>query len=366
MGKIKVLMSSTVPMQRNGITNVMMNLYRNLDHNIFEVEFISIDFPCVEVMTEVKSNGSKVRIINRTIRHALKFINDYRSACKGFDIVHIHGNSATISLELIAAKLAKVPIRIAHSHNTFCTAKLADKLLRPLFYLLCNGRLACGQRAGEWLFRNRDFTIIANGINTDRFIFNSAKRSLVRSELGWEEAIVVGHIGNFVDAKNHDFLIDVFNTLHERDRRYRLLLVGDGNLQNIIKDKVYKLHLQDKICFAGSVSDVTPFLSAIDLIVMPSLYEGVPLTLIEEQASGLPCIVSDTISDEVNKTDLVKFVSLESGVAFWANEVLNLEFNDDRTRASISAIEKIKKSGFDIIEQSEKLKNYYLQLIERD
>ena len=363
---IKVLMTSTNSFQRHGVTNVMLNLYRELDREEFQVDFVANREPDRDIREEIESRGGRIFVIPRSTSHPVRFIRSLAEAARGYDILHAHGNSATLALEMAAAKRAGVSVRIAHSHNTFCLHRTADRLLRPLFYRTCTGRLACGNGAGKWLFGKRPFTIIHNGIDADRFRFDHEARERIRASLGWENKKVIGHVGGFVAAKNHAFLLDVFAELYRADRDFRLLLLGDGGLRPQIEERLRLLGLSDAVFLAGSTGRVAEHLSAMDLVVMPSKWEGLPLTLIEEQANGLSCLVSDTVTTDANLTGNLRYLPLSAGAKAWAQEILIAEFGGDRNAVSARSVEIIKEKGYDSRAAARQLEIYYSKCLNDD
>ncbi len=354
---IKVLMSSTTPVIKDGITGVMLNLYQNVDCEKVHIDFVTINEPSSDIASKIVTKGSKYYYIPREMKHPFRYIKKYAQVCKNYDIVHVHGNSATMVLELLAAKMAGVKVRIAHSHNTYCVVKHIDKLCRPLFYYLCNVRVACGREAGEWLFRNRKFEILDNGIITNKYKYDTTSRNLIRQKLGWENCYVIGHIGNFLEAKNHSFLINLFKKVSV-DESMRLMLLGDGELSIKIKSMVEKYKLNDKVFFAGSVENVPDYLNAMDIFVMPSINEGFPLTLIEAQSNGLKCLASDCITKDVNLTGNVKFITL-ADMNDWVQAIQESFSSSNRKEASDDAVQKIIKQGYDISISASKLEQIY-------
>lgn len=359
---IKVLMSSTTSMEKDGITNVILNLYQNIDRNIFSVDIIMINQPTENIKECILAKKGKYTVIPRGFSHPIRFIREYSSVCKNYDIVHVHGNSATIFFELFAAKLAGVPIRIAHSHNTYCRYKFIDKVLRLPFYLLCNERLACGVKAGKWLFNDKKFEVINNGIDTKKFEFDIVARNRIRSIMGWDNKKVIVHVGNFLEAKNHVFVIGIFKEIYKNNKNFRLLLLGDGKLKVEVENIVKKYKLDEVVCFAGSVSNVSDYLNGSDIVLMPSINEGLPLTLIEEQATGLKCIVSKNITTEVNITGNVDFISLNDSVRTWSENVIRRcnEYYDRKTE-SVRCVNAIIQKGYDITCSTKKLEDIYIK-----
>lgn len=359
---MKILIVNTVPTERNGITNVILNLFKYFDLKDCSIDFVTINNPEPSIIKIVESRGGKVFTIPRKIKNPFKYIRQLSRLAKGYDVMHVHGNSATMILEMIAAKIADVKLRIAHSHNTSCSMHIMDNLSRPLFYALCNGRLACGKEAGKWLFRNRNFLVINNGIDTEKFRFNQKIRDSIRKNLGWNNYKIIANVANFVEAKNHEFLISVFANLCNIRSDVRLLLLGDGPLIDNAKKLADELGLVNNIHFAGAVPNVNEYLSAIDLIIMPSKFEGFPLTLVEEQANGLKAIVSDRVTKDADMTGLLSLIPLNKGTKYWAENILKILDNGIERNASCSSrsIDMIKKAGYDIHSSAQKLKNYYI------
>lgn len=355
---MRVLLVNTVPTDRNGITKVIENLARHMDRQDLQLDYLSVktlEEACLRVVTD---RGGKVFEIPRSIRGAIGYVVKLARLVRrqGYDIVHAHGNSSTLALEMVAAWLGGCRVRMAHSHNTTCTYMTAHKVLKPLFRLLCTHRLACGEDAGKWLYGKRDFTAVNNGIDTAAFGFDGETRQQLRKHSGvGEEEILLGHVGVFNEAKNQQYLLDILSRL---DRKYRLLLVGDGPLMETVREKAEKLGIADRVMFAGSTDRVAGHLSACDLFVMPSRYEGLPLTLIEAQVSGLHCLVADTVTKEVDKTGNVQFLPLDNR-EMWIYAIDNFQFAKNREEISRRSQEKIAAAGYDIAGEAARLKAYY-------
>lgn len=360
---MKVLFVCTVPTDKSGIPNVIFNLFEWLDRSNIELGYVSINKPSEYYEERLKKWGISLFIIPRKLTSPLSYIIQLAKIARDYDVVHIHGNSATMVLEMIAAKFAGVKHRIAHSHNTTCSMKLIDRLARPLFHKLCNGRLACGIEAGKWLFGERDFTVINNGIDTNRFIYNHEIRMLIRNRLNLNHEFVVGHIGNLVEQKNHRFIIDIFKSFHSKYPKSKLLLLGNGPLMSEIDKKVKNMGLADNVIFLGSVDKPEHYMNAMDLVIMPSLHEGLPLTLVEEQANGLPILAADSITKDSDMSGLVHFMSLSQSADEWSDCMLSLLANSHHNeRTSKMAVESIKSANYDITVVCENLKQFYNKL----
>lgn len=363
---MKILLINTVPTEKNGITNVIFNYLQSIDATGFSFDYVSINKPEEQYVDAVQNKGGNVYVIPRSRWHVLSYFYTLASLIRKnkYDAIHVHTNSHTVVLELLAAKLGGCTIRITHSHNTTCNSVIMHKLLTPLFNILCTNRLACGIDAGKWMFGDTPFIVINNGVNTEKFAFNQLARERLRHDLDINEnEMLIGHVGIFNDQKNHIFLIDIFNEIVSRNASYKLCLLGDGPHKGMITEKVGKLRIKDNVIFAGNVNNVHEYLSAFDLIVMPSLYEGLPLSLIEQQANGLPCFVSDTITKEADKTGNLIFLSLNDSAEKWANKVLHTLLPVDRKLESENAIVNIKKAGYSIQEEAQKLRQYCINVI---
>jgi glycosyltransferase involved in cell wall biosynthesis len=260
---------------------------------------------------------------------------------------------------LKAAKKHGVPVRIAHSHNSNQDKNL--KYLIKLYYRrqipkYASDLFACGKDAGDWMFRGEPYTVMNNAIDSKQYVPNLQKRLSVRKMLGIpEDTFVLGHVGRFFPQKNHTFLLDIFAELKRLKEDAVLLLVGDGELRAEIEQKVKDLNLTENVIFTGVRSDVPDLMQAMDCFVFPSIYEGLPLTLVEAQASGLPCIVSDRVPIESKLTDLLIQVPLELGVERWADAVVR--------HAALGrkiTLEQIRLAGYDIKACAEDLQRYYL------
>ena len=266
-------------------------------------------------------------------------------------------------LELNAAKAAGCVVRIVHAHNTTCKHVVVHKILAPVFHFLCTHGLACGEAAGKFMFGRHPFIVVNNGVDTQKFAFHQEHRDSIRKKHNWDECKVISHVGYFSEVKNHQWIIEVFYNLTLKDKAYRLVLIGEGELRSSITEQSRKYGILDKITFTGNINNVNEYLSAADLVLMPSLFEGLPLTLIEQQANGLRCVVSDTITKEVDKTGNVTFLPLSASAEEWVNTIVQIKMvgTEERKDMSLQAIHSITACNYSIKGEAEKLKKYYLQ-----
>lgn len=361
---IKVLIIATKHFELDGITNVILNYYRAIDKKDMHIDFVVPNDIREDLEYEIKSYGSNIFKIDNRIKRPIKYIQSLSKLIEKnkYDIVHAHGNSYTLSLEMYSARKGGAKVRIPHSHNTKSNYILVHYLLKRLFNRNYTHGFACGQKAGEWLYKFKPFTIINNGIEVNKYKYNENTRLKYRKKYKLENKKVVGHIGGFNEQKNHEFLIQIFSELYERDNSYRLILIGDGKLRSNIEKQVKQLGLDDKVIFMGKTLDVPNLMQAMDMIIMPSKFEGLPLTLVEAQSACLQCFVSTAITKEVNITELIKFVSLEESSEKWAEKINNYEFKN-REDIKEEVLKKIIKGGYSIDDNAKEMKRLYKKFI---
>ena len=357
-------------MNHGGAEAMIMNLYRQIDR-----EKVQFDF--VENTTEEGAFDAEIRSLGGRIYHCPRFTGvNYLAYRKWWDIffaghaseyaaVHGHiGSSAAIYLA--AAKKYGV-FAIAHSHGADGKHGISQKLYKLLAYNTRNIAdffFACSEKAGIDRFGRRvvreeqRYRVFYNAVDTGRFCFDPVVRKEKRAELGlYERNYVIGHVGRFTEAKNHVFLLDIFAELKKKEPDAILLLVGDGDLRRTIEEKARKLQIVDSVILTGVRDDIPELMQAMDLLLFPSLHEGLPVTLVEAQSTGLPCVISSAIPPEaVIAKDLVSVLSLESDPAQWAEQVLALK-NTGRTDHH----EAIAQAGFDIRDNAKWLEDFYLE-----
>lgn len=350
-------------MGRGGLETMIMNYYRNIDRNRVQFDFlVHRDFEAdydKEIIQELGGKIYRLPPLNPLSREYLSKLDSFFRDHKEYKIVHSHIDCMS-AIPLKYAKLNGVPIRIAHSHSSNQTKDI--KYPMKLFYKTkiskyANKMFACSEEAGRWMFgRNADFTVLNNAIDTEKYLFNKNTSQKVREELNIRnDSLVIGHVGRFENPKNHSFIIDIFAETLKKNRNSVLLLVGEGSLRKSIEEKVNSLGISNKVIFAGLRTDVNELLQAMDVFLFPSLYEGLPVSIVEAQASGLPCLISDKVPIECKKTDLVYHMNLSDSPDKWAGKVVELSKIKRK-----NAYEEIKESGFDIKANAEKLEEFYL------
>ena len=360
---MKVLIINTVPTEKNGITGVIFNMLNNISFENLHVDYVAINTPDESYQNAIHQKGGEVFVIPRQFKHPLKYICKIAELQRknGYDVIHAHGNSCTLILEMIAGLLGGCKYRIAHSHSTSCIHTTVHRVLKPLFNIVCNGRVACSQKAGIWLFGNKRFDVINNGVNLVDFQFSQQYREDIRNKYGLsEDHILLGHVGDFhTDNKNQAFLVDLLVDIKKTSDKYRLMLIGDGELRSSVEKKVNDLGLGEYVFFAGLVNNVNEYLSAFDIFLLPSKFEGVPLTVVEAQANGLSCILSKSISTAVDLTGRIVFADINNGLDVWKKEVIMNKLCTNRVADSDMSCNSISEKGYDLIKECEKLKMIY-------
>jgi len=360
---MKILVVVTSHFGYDGISNVASNYYVYQDHSRIKMDLVTINKIPVKLKTEFENNGDQSYVLPQRNKNPLIYIHSLAKLIrqKNYDIVHIHGNSCTMFIELFAAILGGCKIRIAHSHNTKCDHVIINNLLRPFFRLSYTNGFACGIEAGKWLFNDDEFKVISNGVDLKRFVLNREIRNTLKKELNVDGRIVIGHVGRFSKQKNHKKLISIFSCIKKHIHNATLLMWGEGELMPQIKDLAK--NIGGDIRFMGTSNKIEKFLQVVDIVIFPSLYEGLPLFLIEAQSLGLPCLLSDTVSPYAKITDYVYFQSLEASNEDWARKTFEILSVSKVENNAEKAHSYIRNAGYDIRTNSEKLFQIYKQLI---
>lgn len=354
-------------MNRAGLETVIMNYYRKIDRKKIQFDFLTHRFHKGDYDDEIKKLGGKIYctypIHPKYFLQYIKWLNRFFKEHPEYQIVHSHIDALS-TFPLYAAKKAGVPVRIAHSHNTDFDKdfKLPLRHISKVFLSKqATHYWGCSKAAVQFMFGNKIFQtgqymVLNNAIDAGAFDFNSAIRNEYRSQLELNEKFVIGHIGRFSYQKNHEFLIKIFESVHKQHKNAILLLIGDGEIKEQIQEEVRILGLEENVRFLGVRSDIPQLMQAMDVFVLPSRFEGLPVVGVEAQAAGLPCLFSKAITTDVNITNNTQFIDLDFDVKYWVEKILMCkEFIRKNT------YEQVKSAGYDIVNQTDKLKNFYLQ-----
>lgn len=350
-------------MNYGGVEMVVLNYYRHIDRTKVQFDFFALEGSTLPQREEIERLGGRVYVVPKYTH-----LPQYETAIQnlfqqnGYQIVHSHMNTLSV-FSLYGAKKAGVPVRISHNHSTAGKgegAKNAMKyLLRPFAAVYPTQLCACSQTAGKWLYGKRPFRVFNNAIELDHFTYDPAKREAARRELGLGDRLVLGHIGRFCYAKNHEFLLNVMAEVCKLRPDAVLLLVGEGEGEAAARQQAEALGLQENVRFLGRQSDTTKFYQAMDAFVLPSRYEGVPVVGVEAQACGLPLICSDKVPGEIGILPSTRFVALDAGLDVWAKAVVDAAENTLRRDTTAD----MRAGGFDIATEAKKLEEFYFDLL---
>lgn len=313
----------------------IMNWYRNINRDNIQFDFL-IRSHQVFYEEEILELGGNVYQSASFPRHIIKnFIETWKfflENSKKYNAIHVHGNALVYILPLVLAKIFKIPVRIMHIHNTSANSKLSDLVHRfNRFFIsrFTTKKIACSNAAGEFGFKN-NFIVVNNGIDIAQYQLDkeSIKKSM-NQEFGLsEDTMILGHIGRFLVSKNHDFILDCYKEICKQ-RKVALFLVGEGPLMDKIKRRIENEHIKN-VFMLGQRKDVPQLLNYFDVLIFPSLYEGVPLVPLEAQAAGVNVICSDVITDDVCITSQIQKMSLSCSEKEWANVILGNLDNEAR------------------------------------
>lgn len=364
-GPLRVL-HVVVNMNRGGAETLIMNLYRNIDRTKIQFDFLT----CFEGVfdEEIKQLGGKIHRIPYVTKSGhrayIKNLNQF-FANHSYKIVHSHMDKMS-GFVLKAAARAKIPVRIAHSHNT---SSEGGPLIKTYKWMAgknipkyATAYYACSIKAASWLFEKESSRshILKNGIECDQYMYSPAKRNEMRKLFNLSEtAFVIGHVGRFNQQKNHSFLLEVFSEFVQNVPDAHLFLVGGGALQHTIEKKIQDLNIAENVHMLGVRDDIHLVMQVFDVFAFPSLHEGLPVTLIEAQCAGIPCIISDTISNEVDlDCGLINALPI-TDKQIWVETLL-------KTRAHQPLRKKtgkiVSKHGYDIRQTAVHTQNAYLEL----
>ena len=352
-------------MYPGGMENFIMNLYEKIDREKFQFDFVVHMRKEKDYGEQIEKMGGKVYVLPRLTKSPWKSLKQLYYIVKKnqYKIVIRHTANALIVPQLLVSKMAGAKI-ICHSHNETDPMKGIHKMGRLFMKAVTDARLACSWKAGKWMFGGMDFKVIPNGISLSKFIFDLQKGDKIRREFNLKDKNIYGHIANFIESKNHGYLLEIFKEITKLDEKAILFCLGEGDLRPEIEKRIEELDLGKKVILTGIRHDTDAFMSAMDLLIFPSLFEGLPLTLIEAQIAALPAIISDTITEEVVVTkDLIYRKSIREQPEKWAKLAVSIvkqrEKNDRKCQK-----EAIQRAGYDICQIAKWYESFLVGLIE--
>lgn len=350
-----------------GVEAVIMNYYEHIDRTKVQFDFIVHNDNKIDITPKVEALGGRVYKVTPYYKNPIAFMWDIYKVIKRHHYRIVHSNMNTLSaFSLFAAWAAGAPVRILHNHSTSSLGEtkrnIMKFMLRPFARLFATHYFACSRLAGEWMYGRKmmdsgKVKIVNNALDLKKYAFNSRKREMLRKELGFTDEFVIGHVGRFMFQKNHEFLIDVFVKAYKKNPHMVLLLIGDGPLRSAMEEKVKKLGLTDHVNFLGLRNDVQNLYNVMDIFVLPSHYEGLPVVGVEAQANGLPCLFSTKVTKETHLTHSAQFLDLEAGASTWAEEIISIKCERNK-----KAGDELRQAGFEINKEAEKLAKFYIEL----
>lgn len=352
-------------MRRGGLESMLMNYYRVIDREKIQFDFLTHRDYLGDYGEEIINLGGKIYHIMPLNPFSKKYKNElveFFNTHQEYKIIHVHQDCMS-SVVLKIAKEQGIKIRIAHSHSSSQDKNL--KYLIKLFYKkyipkYATDLMACGLEAGKWMFKDAEFIILNNAIDAEKYRYNEEIRIKMRKVLKIEKnELVIGHVGRFSPVKNQLFLLEIYKEIL-KNQKSKLLMIGDGQMKNEILKKIEYLGIASDVILTGVRTDVADLMQAMDVFVLPSLYEGLGIVGVEAQASGLPCVFSENIPDEAVMTKLVKKISLNAPKENWVAQIL-----DEKDKKRVDSYNEICKAGYDIRNSVERLQRYYLELYSR-
>jgi len=355
----RILIVPTLGLGLEGITTVIYNYIHAMDRQDLQLHFLTYG-DLQPVLRDRFSALGTINFVSDRKQSTAAYVKDYIRLLREqrFDVVHIHGNSGTMAIETVLAKLCGVPRVLVHTHSTKTDHPVVNAVLKYPMMLFADERIACARGSGAFLYGNWKHTILNNAIDLAKFPFDPEVRAECRAEFGIQDEFLVGHIGHFSAPKNHFYLIDIFEAFHRRKPEAKLMLVGDGPDFDTVVEKVQKLQLQDSVIFTGRRSDVERLYQAFDVFLMPSRWEGLPLVLLEAQTAGLPVIASDRITKDVRCADNFWYLNIEEPAEIWANKLMEVANSQNR---SLDNAGRLREQGFDIHMEAKRLQEIYLK-----
>lgn len=366
------VLHSVSNMDRAGIETMLMNYYRHIDRTKIQFDFLCNKTKPGAYDEEIKKLGG--RIFHSPGLNPLKFFEYKKFMINLFDenpeikIMHSH-NGELAYQSLYGAYKYGIKTRICHAHNT----KIEPNLKKPLKLLyktqlkkVANNYWGCGVDAVRFYFGNKivednKYMVLHNAIEVDKFIYNENVRNRLKKGMNLNDKFVIGHVGRFMEQKNHDYILEIFKEVLKEEPNAVLLLMGDGELEEIIKRKAKQLNIYESIKFMGNVNNVNELYQVMDVFILPSLFEGLPVVGIEAQAAGLRCIFSDKVTRETEITDNVYYLGIEkNNLKEWKEKILA-----NRTYDRKNQKEKIVRAGYSIEDEAVKLVDKYIEFVNK-
>lgn len=358
-----------------GAERIVFSYFQHIDREKFQWDFVMTRYADPNkkgiLEDEIEMLGGKIYRVHRKRENYIQNIKDVDEIIKygNYQVVHSHLDELS-SFYLLSAKRHGVPVRIAHSHlagaNRGFLVETLCVLLKPILKCCATSKFACGKDAGICLWgtkslKNEEIYVMHNAIDTSLFSFNSDIRKRKRSELNIGDSVVFGTVGRMSYQKNSEFIVEIFNEIHTINPMSKMIFVGTGENESNVKSMARNYNLTDHIIFLDSRNDVNELMMAMDVFLLPSRFEGLPIVLVEAQCTGLECVVSDSVTDEIRINSNVHYYGLEHSAKEWAYYILSISDDYDRTKGEHS----ISQAGYKIDQEAKKLESHYLQEVKR-
>ncbi len=347
-------------MNCGGMENFIMNVYRHIDRQKIQFDFLYHYADDCFFDEEIRALGGRiyklsVRNDNNVLRYCRQ-LDAFFAKHTEYNVIHGHYSGFGMFYNYYAKKHG-IKVRAGHGHSALYEKGLLgqlDKWMSKPFKYLVTDHFACSETVGQLLFGKKPFSTLKNGVCTKRFAFDATARAALRTQYGISaQERVLGHVGRFSPVKNHAFLLEAFALLAKERSDVKLLLVGEGDLQAQMQEKAQQLQVADQVLFVGAQYDTAPFYSVMDAFVLPSVFEGFPVALVEAQTNGLPCYVSDTLDTSCAIEDSVHFLPLEPST--WVRALAQV----DGKRCDTRAAQRMAEQGYDILQVAKWLEDFY-------
>lgn len=354
-----------------GIESMLMNIYRNIDREKIQFDFVIHTTEECDYSNEIITLGGVIHHAPRfngiNIINYIKFWHFFFKENARYRVVHGHMRS-TASIYLFVAKIYK-RVTISHSHSTGSRGnfieKKAKRILQFPIKLFSDYLFACSKDAAKWLYGNKvanegSYKLLKNSIDLEKYERQNEEKGQIKTKLKINHNFVIGHVGSFTEPKNHNFIIEIFSEYTKINKNALLVLVGEGDLKKEIISKVNLLELSENVLFVGSVDNVHEYLKVMDIFIFPSIFEGLGIALIEAQAAGIKAVVSNNIPEEAIQTGIIERVDLNTSPQEWAN-VINV-MSKKKLGEDINPIVALRNAGYDVKIEAEKMQFFYLNL----
>ena len=322
-----------------GAENLLINIFRKIDRENYQMDFLLRNQKNrEEILNEIRENGGKIYLLESGSAVFSRKAEEqfFKEHAKEYDLIHLHANTAFYSRTLYFAHKYGIPVRIMHSHNSNGKNRFRIWIhywKRRAVKKYATVNLACSTAAGVWMFGREEFTVVENGIDLQKYRYKKEREQSLKEEYGLDGCLVIGTVGRIVKEKNHIFLVKILRALLEDGVKAKLVIIGStGNkcYDSLLSD-IQAWGMEKEVTLTGAVENVHEMLNMFDVFVLPSFYEGLPIALVEAQANGLPCLVSNTVSDQSVFHKNVRMLSLENGPKIWADQIKKVSEDEGRT-----------------------------------